>query len=267
MSTELVAFDASRVIDSYGKDIKMSPAKAIVFRDYLDRLTTTSTKIPSIYKFEPGKYHIYTCGVIPGITNSRKWNWSKMKEYVTSDIGCLKTVTFLTFDMDTMEEETTSFESIYDIPLSACLFSNKMQDKFNSYVKDDYNFVTANYSPIRLKTERGNPIDVIKKDHPDFDPAYWDANYTFNEHYDREEYLLHTMQETKMIGSMTEMTSAPNDYTVKNLTSKTAAIIIAYHMDQADDIVPVTYTELHTSFGNVGTIRIEWSRNGIITVK
>lgn len=270
MSTELNAVEYGKVDSISSKEIKISPAKTIVFRRYIDHLTTRIQN-NKIWDFNPGRFHIYAFPIVPGISNARKWTWDKksdtdifyLSQYAGTDIGCLKSVTFLTVDKDSLASTETSYEKVFNIPLSGWLFST--QKKFDAYIKDDYNYTAYNYSPVMCKLLREDYNETVLAKNG-FDFKYWGQNYDFSDSYMPEEYLAYNMSESTYPDSLTEVNSLPSDYEVKKLMTRTAAIVIAYHLDKM--IVPVTYTELHTPFYTThGIIRIEWSQNGIITVK
>lgn len=269
MAVELDAIEYGKIDNINSKEIKITPAKCFVFRRYLDYLMKNS-KSEKITDFNPGRYHIYSFPTVPGITNERKWKWEpdsekdiyNLKQYMTADIGCLKTVTILTVDSKRLIPSNISYEQFFNIPVSGWLFSNKA--KYESYIQDDYNFKTYNYTPVdqRLKRKDYN-TEVLAKN--GFDFKYWGQNYDFADSYSYEDYLMFGIEETRLKDDCSKMTSAPADYDIKRLTAKTAAIVIAYHHDKG--IIPVTYYELHNSFfTSDGIVRIEWSQNGIITV-
>lgn len=269
MSVELESVKYSKVDNINSKEIRVSPARSVVFRRYIDYLTKNDKK-KRISDFNPGRYHIYTFPVIPGISNSMKWKWDKesendiyyLSQYKGTDIGCLKTVTILTVDKDTLEPTNKSYEKYYNIPVSGWLFSSRQ--KFDSYIKEDYNYEAYNYSPVAAKLTRKSYEDEYLKPH-NFNFNYWGQSYDFASGYNSEDYLLYGISETLFEDNMTEMHSAASDYQIKKMTSKSAAIVVAYHMDDA--IIPVTYAELHNSFYTPdGILRIEWSQNGIITI-
>lgn len=268
MSIELAAVEYSKVDNINSKDIKFKPARTIVFRQYLDYLTKGDIK-QRIRDFNPGRYHIYTFPIVPGISNSRKWKWKpnnskdiyNLEQYAGTDIGCLKTVTTVTVDKDILISSGLSYEQLLNIPVSGWLFSTKRP--FNSYIKEDYNYMACNYSPVAYKLSRVDYNKVLAEHGFNFD--YWGTNYDFTSGYDHEDYLSYGIRETELKDNMTRMSSDPCDYEVKKLTTKTAALVIAYHRENMK--VPVIYTELHNSFYSTGgVIRIEWSQNGIITV-
>lgn len=268
MSTELESVKYSKVDNINSKEIKTSPAKTIVFRRYIDHLTVRNAT--HISDFNPGRFHIYTFPIIPGISNERKWKWEKendndiyfMSQYAGKDIGCLKTTTFVTVDSKTLVSSERAYEDFLNIPVSAWMFST--EKKFDSYIKDDYNYVQYKYNPVTNKLLRRDTNAILKTSGFNFD--YWGTNYDFNSEYDHEDYLLYGIPETLLSDDVTKMSSEPCDYDIAKLTSRTSAIVIVYHADTFK--VPVTYTELHNSFySNGGTIRIEWSQNGIITVE
>lgn len=269
MSVELESVKYSKVDNINSKEIKVSPAKSVVFRRYIDYLTINDNK-KRIHDFNPGRYHIYTFPIVPGISNSVKWKWDKesdkdiyyLSQYKGTDIGCLKTVTFLTVDKDTLTPSNKSYEKLFDIPVSAWLFSTRKN--FDSYIKDDYNYTAYNYNPVASRLNRKNYEDTVLKPN-NFNFNYWGQTYDFGSGYNNEDYLLYGITETTFEDSQTEMTSLPCDYEIKKMTTKSAAIVVAYHAD--DIIIPVTYAELHNSFYTPdGIIRIEWSQNGIITI-
>lgn len=268
MSTELDSIKYSKVDNANLKEVKTSPAKTITFRRYIDHLTARNSN--HISDLNPGRFHIYTFPIIPGITNERKWKWEKendndiyyIKQYAGKDIGCLKTTTFVTVDSKTRVSSERAYEQFLDIPVSAWLFSS--EKKFESYIKDDYNYMQLSYSPVINKLLRRDTNKFLEQNGLNF--KYWGMNYDFDEHYNHEDYLVYGFPETILIDDVTKMMSAPSDYDVTRLTSRTAAIVIVYHADNFK--VPVIYTELHNTFYSTGgTIRIEWSQNGIISVE
>lgn len=244
-------------------------AKKIVFHKYVLNLTNGT-----ISDLAPENYHICAMKKIPDIDSTSKWDWNAIKEYGIEHIGVLANITSISINKDTETEPEHSYQEIYNIPMSAYLFST--QTNYNGILSNDWNYHSYNYDPLECAKDGIEYTQILNTSRPAFPYKYWETNYSFSSGYDSIEYKMYNIDEDIAPENKVCFYTQDKQYTVSRAGIKYGAFCIFYAKDmrtfdfkvQTNNIVPVTYCELHKSFRPYdGKLKISWSNSGFLSIK
>lgn len=270
-----LAVQNSIVTETYKKGLNLVLAKEVVFRCYIHRVALNKYRyVPGFQKisdFTPTNYKVWFFKKIDTLNNSIYTTWKDIESYSITCVGELSENTVITFSSVTGLESDMSKEEVYNCPASGYIFSYLYKNE--TYIKKDWNYDQFPIDPLMELTENGmnscipaytNPVNKGLKSGDPWNKHYWETNYSFASGYDSEEYLMYNIGRHLLPEDCAGLQTANSRFKILPYGEKYEAIVITY----GDENLPVVYNELHRAnrFIN-GYINIDWSPEGIITVK
>lgn len=254
------------------KDVKLDIAQKIVFRQYIVHLAIGNIKLL------PENFHVCAFKKIPNPSNAMSVNWTTIKEYCICDFGTLYELNRSTYDSETLVQNKMSFQKQYNIPMSACLFSEYNASDYNGFITSDWNFKQYNYDVESLIYDNEKWDDELESQ--GFNRHYWETYYSFDSNYNHNEYLANGIKEYYYNDDCAEITSTARKFVSNKTGIPIGGIGIMYCANENTNkvtnisengvagVIPVTYCELHKSIRTLnGYINIDWSSTGLLTVK
>lgn len=248
-------------------------AKEIVFRCYIQRIAMNkyryNPQFPKISDFSPENYKVWFFKKIDNLNNSIYTTWKDIEEYSIVCVGELKDNNVITISSQTGMESDLSQEEAFNCPASGYLFSSLYSG--DSYIKKDWNYDMYYVDPLACVTTNGysscDPAYNIASGisgHELFNRKYWQTNYSFTSGYDKTEYIMYNISRHMLPEDCAAVMTSDCRFKTVPRGDKYEALVITY----GDENLPVIYNELHrpNRFIN-GYINIQWSPQGIITVK
>lgn len=248
--------------NTYNTVLDLDAAQKIVFKQYIKKISTDEITSNDL---QPENYTVWLAQRIVDLQNTTAIDWEKdIFPYVITELGLLSSIRSITVNKITGDESKISENSLYDLPASAILFSDKYQKK--SIIHNDWNYLPIYTGNILISRKLGN--DYIKKDnnYSKFDNEYWENNYSFSNKYDYDEYLLYDIVQEYYPEDLTKIVAGDVSFNMARLPVMVGSIIVTFSFN--GQYIPVVYCDLHNAIKTFnGKLKITWSPLGLITAE